>query len=43
MPVRYLIALAGAAALMAFVMGYEKGAESVRQGGLDSLSLNLSL
>ena len=32
MPVRYLIALAGAAALMAFVMGYEKGAESVRQG-----------
>lgn len=32
MPVRYLIALAGAAVLMAFVMGYEKGAESVRQG-----------
>ena len=31
MPVRYLIALAGAAVLMAFVMGYEKGAESVRQ------------
>ena len=32
MPVRYLIALAGAAVLMAFVIGYEKGAESVRQG-----------
>ena len=32
MPVRYLIALAGAAVLMAFVLGYEKGAESVRQG-----------
>ena len=32
MPVRYLIALAGAAVLMAFVMGYEEGAESVRQG-----------
>ena len=32
MPVRYLIAAAGAAVLMAFVMGYEKGAESVRQG-----------
>lgn len=31
MPIRYLIALAGAAVLMAFVMGYEKGAESVRQ------------
>ena len=31
MPVRYLIAAAGAAVLMAFVMGYEKGAESVRQ------------
>lgn len=31
MPVRYLIALAGAAVLMAFVLGYEKGAESVRQ------------
>lgn len=31
MPVRYLIALAGAAVLMAFVAGYEKGAESVRQ------------
>ena len=32
MPVRYLIALAGAAVLMAFVLGYEKGADSVRQG-----------
>ena len=32
MPIRYLIALAGAAVLMAFVLGYEKGAESVRQG-----------
>ena len=32
MPVRYLIALAGAAVLMAFILGYEKGAESVRQG-----------
>lgn len=31
MPIRYLIALAGAAVLMAFVVGYEKGAESVRQ------------
>lgn len=31
MPVRYLIALAGAAVFIAFVMGYEKGAESVRQ------------
>ena len=31
MPIRYLVALAGAAVLMAFVMGYEKGAESVRQ------------
>lgn len=31
MPVRYLVALTGAAVLMAFVMGYEKGAESVRQ------------
>ena len=31
MPVRYLIALAGAAVLIAFVAGYEKGAESVRQ------------
>ena len=31
MPIRYLIAAAGAAVLMAFVMGYEKGAESVRQ------------
>ena len=31
MPVRYLIAAAGAAVLMAFVLGYEKGAESVRQ------------
>lgn len=31
MPVRYLIALAGAAVLMAFILGYEKGAESVRQ------------
>ena len=31
MPIRYLIALAGAAVLMAFVLGYEKGAESVRQ------------
>ena len=30
MPVRYLIALAGAAVLIAFVLGYEKGAESVR-------------
>ena len=32
MPVRYLIAAAGAAVLIAFVAGYEKGAESVRQG-----------
>ena len=32
MPVRYLVALTGAAVLMAFVAGYEKGAESVRQG-----------
>ena len=32
MPVRYLIAVAGAAVLIAFVVGYEKGAESVRQG-----------
>ena len=32
MPIRYLVALAGAAVLMAFVLGYEKGAESVRQG-----------
>ena len=32
MPVRYLVALTGAAVLMAFVMGYEKGADSVRQG-----------
>ena len=32
MPVRYLIAAAGAAVLIAFVLGYEKGAESVRQG-----------
>ena len=32
MPVRYLIAAAGAAVLMAFILGYEKGAESVRQG-----------
>ena len=31
MPVRYLIAAAGAAVLMAFIVGYEKGAESVRQ------------
>lgn len=31
MPVRYLVALTGAAVLIAFVMGYEKGAESVRQ------------
>ena len=31
MPVRYLIAAAGAAVLIAFVAGYEKGAESVRQ------------
>lgn len=31
MPVRYLIAAAGAAVLMAFAVGYEKGAESVRQ------------
>ena len=31
MPIRYLVALTGAAVLMAFVMGYEKGAESVRQ------------
>lgn len=30
MPIRYLIALAGAAVLIAFVAGYEKGAESVR-------------
>ena len=30
MPVRYLIAAAGAAVLIAFVAGYEKGAESVR-------------
>lgn len=32
MPVRYLIAAAGAAVLIAFAVGYEKGAESVRQG-----------
>ena len=32
MPIRHLVALAGAAVLMAFVLGYEKGAESVRQG-----------
>ena len=32
MPIRYLVALTGAAVLMAFVLGYEKGAESVRQG-----------
>ena len=32
MPIRYLIAAAGAAVLMAFILGYEKGAESVRQG-----------
>ena len=31
MPIRYLAALTGAAVLMAFVLGYEKGAESVRQ------------
>ena len=31
MPIRYLAALTGAAMLMAFVLGYEKGAESVRQ------------
>ena len=31
MPIRYLIAAAGAAVLIAFVAGYEKGAESVRQ------------
>lgn len=31
MPIRYLIALAGAAVLMAFVLGYEKGADSVRR------------
>ena len=32
MPIRYLVALTGAAVLIAFVLGYEKGAESVRQG-----------
>lgn len=32
MPIRYLVALTGAAVLMAFALGYEKGAESVRQG-----------
>ena len=31
MPIRYLVALMGAAVLMAFVVGYGKGAESVRQ------------
>ena len=31
MPVRYLIALAGAAVLMAFILGYEKGAEKVKR------------
>lgn len=31
MPVRYLIALAGAAVLMAFIFGYHQGAEKVRQ------------
>lgn len=31
MPVRYLIAAAGAAVLMAFIVGYGKGAESVRR------------
>lgn len=30
MPVRYLVALTGAAVLIAFVAGYKKGAESVR-------------
>lgn len=41
MPIRYLIALAGAAVLMAFVLGYEKGAESVRQGvAVESVKLS---
>lgn len=41
MPVRYLVALAGAAVLMAFVLGYEKGAESVRQGvAVESVKLS---
>lgn len=31
MPVRYLIALAGAAVLMAFVFGYHQGAEKVKR------------
>ena len=31
MPVRYLVALTGAAVLMAFVMGYEKGAEKIKR------------
>ena len=41
MPVRYLIAAAGAAVLIAFVAGYEKGAESVRQGvAVESVKLS---
>jgi len=40
-PVRYLIAAAGAAVLIAFVAGYEKGAESVRQGvAVESVKLS---
>lgn len=31
MPVRYLIALAGAAVLMAFVCGYHQGAEKIKR------------
>lgn len=31
MPVRYLIALAGAAVLMAFVFGYHQGAEKIKR------------
>lgn len=31
MPIRYLVALAGAAVLMAFVFGYHQGAEKVKR------------
>lgn len=31
MPVRYLVALTGAAVLMAFALGYEKGAEKIKR------------
>lgn len=31
MPVRYLIALAGAAVLMAFIFGYHQGAEKIKR------------